>query len=66
MTGATGYNLQIVIAGTSTSVYEVNDPKGLWHVPSMELAGGNYTIRIQALKETYPLSARVPGNHFEF
>ena len=57
MAGATGYNLQVVLAGTSTTVYEANDLKGLWHVPSMDLAGGNYTIRVQALKGTDPLSA---------
>ena len=61
MTGATGYNLQVVLAGTSTSVYEANDLKGLWHAPSMDLAGGNYTIRVQALKGTDPLSALGSG-----
>ena len=57
VTGATGYNLQVVLAGTPTVVYEANDLKGLWHVSAMDLPGGNYTVRVQAVKGTRPLSA---------
>lgn len=55
--GATGYNIQLVLAGTSTVVYEANDLKSLRHVPTMDLAGGNYTVRVHAVKGNRPLSA---------
>ena len=55
--GATGYNIQLVLAGTSTVAYEANDLKSLFHVPKLDLAGGNYTVRVQAMKGNHPLSA---------
>ncbi len=55
--GATGYDIQVVLAGTSTVVYQANNLKSLFHVPTMDLAGGNYTVRVQAMKGNRPLSA---------
>ncbi|MEJ7594582.1 MAG: hypothetical protein WKF77_23855 [Planctomycetaceae bacterium] len=55
--GATGYDLQLVLAGTSTVIYEANDLKSLWHVPTIDLAGGNYTVRVHAVKGNHPISA---------
>ena len=54
---ATGYNIQLVLAGTSTVAYEANDLKSLFHMPKLDLAGGNYTVRVQAMKRNHPLSA---------
>ncbi len=59
--GATGYNLEVVLEGTSTVILQANDVKALRYVPMIDLPGGNYSVRVQAMKGDRPLTARGPA-----
>jgi len=57
VSGATGYDIQVFLAGSSTLVYRSNNVHGLQHVPTKDLQGGNYSVFIRALKGNRQFSA---------
>ena len=57
---ATGYEVRVVAAGTSTPIYSANNVNGLTHTPLQDLPAGKFTVYVRALRGTRQLSA--PGN----
>ena len=57
MTDATGYDVSVFAAGTSTLIYSANNVSVLTHTPLQDLPAGKFTVYVRALKGTRPLSA---------
>ena len=57
VTDATGYDVSVFAAGTSTLIYSANNVSVLTHTPLQDLPAGKFTVYVRALKGTRPLSA---------
>ncbi len=55
--GATGYDIRILAAGSTTPVYRADNVQGLMHQVMRDLAGGEYRVFVRALRGTRTLSA---------
>ena len=57
VTDATGYDVRVFAAGTTTLIYGANNVNGLTHTPLQDLPAGKFTVYVRALKGSRSFSA---------